>query len=391
MNSTPILNREQPLPPVKKKRWVPLLIGGVLGGLLVFLDTREILPPGNAMLIGFLPAFYVGVLLHELGHVAAGLSAGFELRLLSVGAFRLTREAHRWKLRFIASHILLAGGLTGMSPKSADRLIDRYMRLVLGGPAASIILLVISVILTLIFPDSSTVRVLLIVNLLLAIAPSLPYTVRSQPSDAKLILLLNRKGPAAERLASILYLLELDARQTDPRDWPRELVEKISAPIQDKSYLGSAASIWYADALTTGDVERIAEALERALSESHHFGPDLQRAFYVSASCFQGIYRHHAPLAELWLESARKVKYTTSQKDWDSKALAAIALARGEHARAHELLTRYLTVLDRCPPSGLIAAERVRTVAVMETTNSSAGSPAVPDIASDNRLTDAVV
>jgi len=231
----------------------------------------------------------------------------------------------------------------------------------------------------------------LIVNLLLAIAPSLPYTVRSQPSDAKLILLLNRKGPAAERLTSILYLLELDARQTAPRDWPRELVEKISVPIQDKSYLGSAASIWYADALTTGDLERIAEALERALSVSHHFGPDLQRAFYVSASCFQGLYRHHVLLAELWLESARKVKYTTSQKDWDSKALASIALARGEHARAHELLTRYLTVLDRCPPSGLIIAERARTVAVMETTNSLAGSPAVPGVASDNRLTDAVV
>jgi len=368
MSPTPILNREQPLPRAKQERGWPLLIGAVLGLLLVVLDVdfREILPPGNVMLIGFLPAFFVAVLVHELGHVAAGLSVGFELRMLVVGPLRLIRESRRWKLRFIPSHIFLAGGLTSMAPKTAERLVERYLRLVLGGPVASVILLMASVILTVMFPGSAAVRVVLIVNLLVAIAPCVPFTVLSQPSDAKLLLLLSRKGPAAERLTAMLYLLALDSQQIAPGEWPRELVEKITVPMEDKYGLASAATIWYADALTSGDVERIAEALERALSVTPYFGPDIQRSFYVSASCFQGIYRQHLPLAELWLESARQVKYTASQKDWDSKALGAIALVKGDHARAHELLTRYLTDLDRRPPSGFLAAERARTVALLD-------------------------
>jgi hypothetical protein len=40
--------------------------------------------------------------------------------------------------------------------------------------------------------------------------------------------------------------------------------------------------------------------------------------------------------------------------------LASIALAQGENTRAQELLTRYLTSLDRLPGSGMIAAERRR-------------------------------
>jgi hypothetical protein len=75
--------------------------------------------------------------------------------------------------------------------------------------------------------------------------------------------------------------------------------------------------------------------------------------------------RGSVPLAEAWLESARQVKNTISQKDWDSKALAGIALAKGETAQARELLTRYLALLDRRPPSGLIAAERARAVEML--------------------------
>lgn len=50
-------------------------------------------------------------------------------------------------------------------------------------------------------------------------------------------------------------------------------------------------------------------------------------------------------------------------KTWYGLLLgAAIALAKGKDARAHELLARYLTSLDRRPSSGMIAAERSRTV-----------------------------
>jgi hypothetical protein len=180
-------------------------------------------------------------------------------------------------------------------------------------------------------------------------------------TDAKIILLLIGKGAAAERLAAVLYIVALDKQQIEPRDWPPALVEKMSIRVKDNTFLTSVLSVRYAVALDNGDPECLAEAIERALLVSNEIGPDAQRAFYVAASCFQGVCRNNVPLAEAWLESARKVKNTTSRKDWDSKALAAIALARGEHTQARELLIRFLTVLDRYPASGALAAERART------------------------------
>jgi hypothetical protein len=369
MSKTPILDREQPLPKVKSKKWLGLLLGGAAGGLIIFLglDSNKIeaFLPFRSLLIGFLPALYLGVLVHELGHVLAGLSAGFELRMLSVGALFLTRETAGWKIRFFPRRIV-AGGQTLMLPKSTDRLVDRYIRLVLGGPAATFALLVITVILALMFPQSAGIRVVLIVNLLLAAQSCLPYNVRGVSTDAKVLLLLIRKGPAAERLAALLYIIAMDSQQIEPCDWPRDLVEKMSIPTEDKAFLTSAVSVRYAVALDRGDPECIAEAIERALLVSQEAGADAQRAFYVAASCFQGISRDNAPLAEAWLESARQVKNATSLEDWDSKALAAIALARGEQARAQELLTRFLAVLDRYPASGMITAERARTASLLE-------------------------
>jgi hypothetical protein len=366
MSATPLLDREQPLPTAKRaKKWWPLLIGAAIGIALevsnVDLGKIGAFLPGETLLIWLAPALYFGVLVHELGHLVAGLSVGFEARALMVGAFLVTREAHGWKFRF-APRRMFAGGLTGMAPKSPNGLVDRYIRFTVGGPAASLMLLILTGVLILISPESGALHTLLFVDVLLVLSSGIPHTVRSHQSDAKLLLLLLGKGPASERLAAIMYLNALDTQGIQPRDWPRELIEKMSIPTTDKAFLMQSIFFRYADALDSGDSERIAEAIEHALSINQEAQPGIQRAFYVAASCFQSIFRGNIPLAEAWLESARKVKSALALEDWDTKAMAAIALAKGEREQARELFTRYLAMLNRRPPSGLVAAERARTV-----------------------------
>jgi hypothetical protein len=302
-------------------------------------------------------------LLHELGHVVAGLSVGFELRTLIVGAFWLTREGRGLKVRFVPRRIG-AGGLVHMVPKSAGRLVDRYVRFVLGGPAASFVLLITTVILVFILPGSVGVRVLLVVNLLLVTLAWVPYSAGGFKSDGELLLRLFRNGPAAERLAAILYILALDAQQVEPRDWPRDAVDRVPIPIKDQPFVYSAIFIRYVDALRGGDAGHIAEAIECGLLVGSEImlPPDARRAFYLAASSFQGIFRNNAALAAAWLESARMIKGAMSREDWDSKARASIALANGDYAHAHDLLKRYLVVLERRPASGLVAMERAHTV-----------------------------
>jgi len=260
---------------------------------------------------------------------------------------------------------VLAGGHTAMVPSSADRLVARYMRFALGGPAASAGLLVITAILWAIVPGSAGVRLLVLVNLLMLISACLPYEWRGRLSDGKQLLLLMRRGPAAEHLAALLYILALDTQRVAPCDWPPPVVERVSVPPKGTPFLPSAISIRYVDALERGDPERIAESIEQALSVSADTRPEVRRAFYVAASCFHGQWRHDVAHAEAWLQEARTIKGALPQDDWDAKALGLIALANGEPARAREHLTRYLAMLDRRPASGLGDAERARTARLL--------------------------
>jgi len=136
MSRTPILSGEHPLP-TRKVHWaIALLIGFAIGGVLIALDRARgshdpLIPPQGFPL--FFLAFYIAVLAHELGHLVAGLTAGFEPRLFMVGAFLLRKDAQGWRFR-VAPRILLWGGLTAQIARSGDDLINRYARVVLGVP-----------------------------------------------------------------------------------------------------------------------------------------------------------------------------------------------------------------------------------------------------------------
>jgi hypothetical protein len=370
VSTTPILDREQPLPKQKRSTWLSIGLGVVLGIVLIILDEYGMLPkvevfPSRVtapqLFIAFALSFCAVVLVHELGHVMAAFASGFEIRGVNVGAFVLTKEARRWRLRIVPRRIF-AGGLVGIVPRSDENLRGRFIRFALGGPVATALLLVV----LLLLPGGFTWKMLLAVNLLAASGSFIPYTAMGQPTDAKTVLILARKGPTSERLAAILYLLALDRQGVQPGEWPGEYVEKIGVTTRDTSNRPSCLSLQYARASETNDPDSIASVLESALAASHKMRPDAQRRFFVAASCFHGIIRKNPALAEAWLEGARKVKGAVPQKDWDSKAQAGICFANGQHSEAREQLTRYVALLDRLPVSGMVAAERTRTLALVK-------------------------
>jgi hypothetical protein len=176
-----------------------------------------------------------------------------------------------------------------------------------------------------------------------------------------------QRGPAADHLAAMLYLLALDTQRVSPRDWPQPVVDTASAPPPGTPFLLTAVSIRYAVALGRADPEGIGDAIERALAVSADLRPEVRRAFYVAASCFHGQWRHDVTQAESWLIEARKVRGPVPQEDWDAQALGIIALVNGEPALARTHLTRYLAMLDRQHISGLIDGERARTAQLLST------------------------
>ncbi|HYL73980.1 MAG TPA: M50 family metallopeptidase [Bryobacteraceae bacterium] len=363
MSKTPILDREEAVPAVKVPLARSIFIGFALGVVFLVINEGVVhipVPPVGALPI-FLVAWYASLLMHELGHAGAGLAMGFEVRALVVGAFHLERRAHGWRFRLIPKRFL-GGGLTSTLPQSNQNLVRRFALCIMAGPAVSAILFII----TFFLPTGLWVGSFCLANLILAAFSCIPFTVRGQPADAKNILILAQKGVVADRLAAILYLLALDARGIQPREWPHEFVERMSAVTNDMSYLPLSLAMQHACLLETNDTERIAQVLESALSVSNKMPPDLQRGFFHVAACFQGMDRKNVSLAESWLASARGVKGAASLKDWDSMASAAICLAHGQPSQAREYLMRYKAFLDELPLSGMIAATRARVVSLLD-------------------------
>lgn len=364
MSLTPILDGEQPLP-VRKVHWaLALLIGFAIGGVLIAVDRARgspdpLIPPRAFPLI--VVAFYIAIFMHELGHLIAGATAGFELRAFMVGAFLCSKESGGWRFQFVVRN-LLWGGLTAQVATSEDNLTKRYLRVVMGGPAASLALLMLALLL----PGGLLIRLLFWVNLILTISVCVPYTAGCFPNDAKLILLLTRKGAVGDRIIAILYLLFLDTRGKQPGEWPAGLVEKLDIASGDTSRLPVALGLLLSLAAERKDPERTAELLERALAICNKMLPDARRGFLAAASCYHSFQNRDAARAVEWLKRAHLVKTGVSRKDWDSRSLAGVSYANGDYARSADLLTRYVAFLDRQSPSGMIITERARTLELVK-------------------------
>jgi hypothetical protein len=387
MSVTPILDREQPLPEAKKKRrWWPWLVAPIIGALFGWWaemgDSADAVPPFPLLLpLAVILALYLAILVNLLGHLIAGMAAGFEIRSLAWGGFFVDKQARRWRLRFVPRRIFAA--FLHMTPVSTENLARRYAWSIVGGPAATLALLMFTL---LALPKGEFERSLLFANLAMAAFCFIPYTFRGISSPARQLMILARKGAEAERLAAIMYLIAIDAQGTRPSAWPREFLEKIGVPGKDKPLWATSLALKYAVVRESNDPETVADALENALALIDEMPPDTRRWFLASAACFHASVRNQPAVAEQWLESARKVKRTLlSEQDWDSEAVGLIALAKGDAGVAQESLTRYLTYVDQRPQPlcGMLVAQRARTIALLNQTprNGSGGRTAHPLLA----------
>ena len=364
MDATPILDRQEPLPQRDKRNWRAVLIGGAAGALLVrwapSIEPGFILNHPLEFGLTMMAVYYLCVLVHELGHLAAGMGVGFAFRQFAAGPLVVYLEDGG--LRFqLATARLLGGGQVIMAPESTDGLRARFLRFIAGGPAATVLLFAIP----LVWPATLFAGSLLIVNALIAFNSLLPYTINGRSTDGKLLLGLGRQGPAADRLATILYLLAIDSRGVAPRDWPRDSLSVLEGGNEDAVYREIGLMFVYFCALDEGDPERIAGALERVLAVTNKMNPDSVRAYFAEAAFVQGIFRKDAPLARAWLADARKVKGALPREDWDCAALAGIACAEGDLAQTSAHLTRAIAMLDRQPgTSGSLTACRERLAAL---------------------------
>jgi hypothetical protein len=351
---TPLLDRGESLrEPQSKGHRVRLLAGAAIGGTIALLGTRYAwFDQLSQACILLLPAMYVAILIHELGHFVAAQVVGFRWREFAVGPVILRREAGGIRWHFAASRFL-AGGQVQAVPRSAEGLRRRFLILLAGGPVATALVFAVLPLLT----RGPWTTALGLANLLCALTSWLPYYTGGYVTDAKAMLLLRSEG---DGFATLLYIVALDSQGVAPRAWDAGKLTQLETAA-DAPLAAMAAVLMLACALDRRDPDAIVAATEKALKRASTAIPLHRRMILETAAYVQGIYRRDAALASAWLDDARKVKGVVAEKDWDADCLGAIALASGDVDAAREHFHRALARLDRQPPgSGSVAASRAR-------------------------------
>jgi len=333
-----------------------LILGAAGGAAIGLLGMRYAWFDGvSRACVLLLPAMYVTIFIHELGHLTAALAIGFRWREFAVGPVVLRREAGGVRFHFVVSR-LVAGGQVQAVPRSHDGLRWRFLILLAGGPIATALIFAVLPFLA----RGPWTTALVLANLLCVLTSWLPYYTGGYVTDAKAIALLRRSGPEGDGFAALLYIIAADSQGILPRDWDAAMLAQLEAAA-DAPLAATAAVLMLAYTLDRGDPDAVVAATERALARAPNAIPLHRRMILETAAYVQGIYRRDAALASAWLTDARTVTGIASEKDWDADSMGAIALASGDADGARAHFRRALGRLDRQPPgSGSVAASQSR-------------------------------
>jgi hypothetical protein len=277
-------------------------------------------------IVGFglsaLAAFYLMLALHELGHVAAGLSVGFRYRSLRVGPLLFNRP---FRLSLYRGPGAVVNGVAELIPVATDKLAWRGVAMVLGGPVANFLSAL--VVLLLPFPITVFSGLFIACSLANGVNDLFPFESRLGVSDGRRIWMLLRQPERGERW---LALLHLGGELNDgvlPESLSADFLAKAIAVRDASADTVNAYAIAFWAAFHQHKDSEAARWLETCLVYSNHATPVLRAALMSDAAVFQARRRKRADLADQWLAA---IPVTTQTLWFRSRAEAAILEAKGD-------------------------------------------------------------
>jgi len=237
---------------------------------------------------------FVMVAVHELGHVAGGLAAGFRFRSIRVGPLQLDMP---FRLS-VTRRYPFAGDAT-MVPPTTEGLVPGATLLVLGGPAANI-LSGLGVLL-LPIPLSLVSLVFAVGSIANGLSDLLPFRNVLGVSDGMFLWALFRHPARAERWMAEIRLRNDITDGVLPEAFPSDFIAKAVALRDDSIDTVTSHALAFAAAYHCHRDDEAARLLEVCLAFSSQAQPPLRAALISEAAVFQARRRGRGDLAEQWL------------------------------------------------------------------------------------------
>jgi hypothetical protein len=267
-----------------------------------------------------LAALYLMLVIHELGHVVAGMCVGFRFRSLRVGPLVFDRQFPVSRYRGPGA---LVNGVAELIPASTDELAWRGVAMVAGGPVAN----VLSALVVLAFPFTILSALFLAASIVNAVNDLLPFEGRLGVSDGRRIGMLARHSPRGARW---LALPHLGGELNDgvlPESLSTAVLAKAVEVCDASSDTVKSHAFIFASAFHRHRDDEAARRLETCLAYSGQAMPALREALMSEAAVFQARRRKRADLADQWLAD---IPALTQHPWFGSRAEAAILDAGGD-------------------------------------------------------------
>ena len=317
---TPCLDRDVPLPRPPRGAMIPAFGAGI-GTVVVLIavaalqfdssaelrdrvwtSVRELLPLPLAaprlLLVAAESALVVvaPTIIHEFGHVLAGLLAGFRYEGLHLGPVVFERPFRISRYRgggFVTS------GAAYMTPGKFDAFRLRCLAPFAGGPAAN--LCCAAVLLLLPYQKGVLSALFIFVSLGEGLSNLVSFKTAVVVSDGGRISMLLRNGPAAARLMALFKLSGALRRGALPETLAADDLADAVALRDDSPDTMVAHAIAWSAAYYRRDDDEAARLLDLALQHSGRGDPSVRVSLMSDAGVFQARRRKRTDLANAWL------------------------------------------------------------------------------------------
>jgi hypothetical protein len=346
-----------------KPRWSPEKVGGILIGIAMLLTVVVAVPVilhqtvgiGNyglyfvAMILGVLLGTQLGAHIIGVGMLIVGWVFRARLIFAVVGALvvrgtdyspRLTWDSRKWKYSGI--YVATYGD---RHPTMTTIRLQRYSHLIAIIPIAVMALAVVALSSIGMLDWMTRVAVVAVAIMFVGVVGSYFYA----------IAMPGLRDPASLERESALYQLAThEALGIRPQDFDSTSIETlVSIPDGSRYELGGWL-IAAERALDLGDLDEADRAITRATLIASPLHSTLASSTYRDAAFLAAYRDNDAAAARIWLKQTTDPAF---EEHTEARVEAAILLAEGELARAHETAMRGIAALDRTISPGSAALD----------------------------------